>query len=187
MEINILILYLCRVHLFREECLIVGHIQRSRERELFSKRLCPETEVRHVMYHRLASHARHHYGKPVVTFLVSCALIQCPHIVPESVNWSLDTAFYHVLAGTLILVGIIRAYFGDVLKAVSVFIDGCIFGLLLSFYIVYSTNADIPEGTFFPCSLFYHKNKNTKIFFSTTPQTKPNKFYALVHYSWLFF
>lgn len=57
-----------------------------------------------------------------------------------------DTAYYHVLAGILIVAGIVRAYFGDALKAVGVFIDGFIFGFLLTFYSTYSTDADVSEG-----------------------------------------
>lgn len=58
----------------------------------------------------------------------------------------IDTASYHVLAGILVVVGIIRAYLGDALMAIGVFIDGFIFGLLVTFYIVYSSDVTMSEG-----------------------------------------
>lgn len=52
------------------------------------------------------------------------------------------------MAGILILIGILRAYFGDILKTVGVFIDGFIFGLLVVFYIIYLSDSTVNEGRF---------------------------------------
>lgn len=99
------------------------------------------------MYHRLALHVHRHCGRQVAIFSVSCNYLRsAPAPFVTVFRFPVDTAAYHVLAGILILVGIVRAYFGDALKSVGVFIDGFVFGFLLTFYIIYTTDAGVSEG-----------------------------------------
>lgn len=73
----------------------------------------------------------------------------------------IDTATFHVVGSILIMVGIIRGYFSHIFMAVSVFIDGFIFGLLTVFYTVYWYDPDVSEGI----HIFYASSSRLKFFF----------------------
>ncbi|KAJ6639691.1 Transmembrane 7 superfamily member 3, partial [Pseudolycoriella hygida] len=89
----------------------------------------------------------------VPRFTTSCS----PPLLETSCD-AFDSALYRVLAGLLVSVGIIRAYFCDFLKAIGVFIDGFIFGLLLTFNLTHLSEAntfeDKAEQILFTCALF---------------------------------